>query len=226
MTRREVILLFTLSLTIVWRVLWNVDRAINPVSEPERVSRADREATAPTRVEAPAPIRSVITGTPRAPLSPFLWVRSAPRPWAPPAPAVPVPEPEPEWLANAPDIRLPGWLFQPPPLPRQPLQVADADEVSFDQGFIDEEPEWSGDEAYVEEPVEDFVQSAPPPLQSEAMLQRYGPILDPFGVATNGWVPRVGYPFWIWSEGLNYIPGYAPHHHHDSWFEFRLRVRR
>ena len=223
MTRREVILLFALAVTLVWRVLWSVDRAINPVAEPEPLRRAGRQISLPPSAEAPAHRESVKIHSPQAPLSPFLWVRSPPRPWAPPVLAAPAPEPEPdpEWAADTPEIRLPGWLFEPPPLFRPPVQVADAEEA-----FLDEEPEWIEDEATAEEPVQEFLEPPAPPLQGEPMLHPYGPILDPFGVATNGWVPRVGYPFWIWSEGLNYMPGYAPHHHHDSWFEFRLRIRR
>ena len=223
MTRREVILLFALAVTLVWRVLWSVDRAINPVAEPEPLRWADRQIPLPPSAEAHAPRQPVNIHSHRAPLSPFLWVRSPPRPWAPPALAAPAPEPEPEpeWAAETPEIRLPGWLFEPPPLFRPPVQVADAEEA-----FLDEEPEWIEDEATAEEPVQEFLEPPAPPLQSEAMPHPYGPILDPFGVATNGWVPRVGYPFWIWSEGLNYMPGYLPHHHHDSWFEFSLRIRR
>jgi hypothetical protein len=225
MTRREVILLFALAVTLVWRVLWSVDRAINPVTEPQPLRRAERKIPLPPSAEAPTPRQPVNTHSPRAPLSPFLWVRSPPRPWGPPAVASPAPEPEPEpeWVAESPEIRLPGWLFEPPPMPRPPVWVADAEET-----YLDEEPEWIEDEGTAEEPVQEFVEPPAPQLQSEVMLQPYGPILDSLGVAPYGvWMPRVGvgYPLWIWSEGLNYMPGYAPHHHHDSWFEFRLRIR-
>jgi hypothetical protein len=215
MTHREIVLLILLSATVVWRVLWSVERSINPPEAPAPVVRvAPRAAHRSVALAMMQPARSAAA---RAPLSPFLWVRPPPRPLNPPPSPVAVPAPPPEPSPPL-AVTLPPWLFAPPTPPPMPVAVVEASPE--DTAFAAEE------EADAVAAEENFAPEWAPPPPAE-MIDRYRSLLDPFGAgAYGGWVSRGNYPYWMQSEGLNYMPDYLPHHHHDTGFEFRLTPRR
>lgn len=118
-------------------------------------------------------------------------------------------------LPEFPEIVLPPWLFEAPPTIAREPQRASAGSAGW--GHLPA----LGDEVE-DEPAElpDAGEWAEPTGRYEP--ERYGQVLDPFGLRNYGWVPRIGFPYWIWSEGLVYWPDYPPHHHHDTDYGYRL----
>lgn len=114
-----------------------------------------------------------------------------------------------------PEILLPPWLFEAPAATlRQPERVS---AETTGRGYPPEVVGEFDDEPLYLPEAEEWPQ---PPGGYE--LERYGQVLDPFGLRAFGWVPRIGFPYWIWSEGLVYMPDYPPHHHHDTDYGYRL----
>jgi hypothetical protein len=158
MTKREILFMFALSATIVWRILWDAAQSINPPDEP--VAHITYRVPPPAVETLPIRVPKSIV---EAPISAFSWVQPPvekllPTPQTNPAPRAPALPP------GNPIIELPKWLFEPLPVVHsQPPSYTEEEpmdeESNYQTANVEEEEPF--DAAEQEEQFDEAVQQPP-----------------------------------------------------------------